>query len=317
MSSYGSTLGGGALSSTVTIPTGGSTFLLDDATNNANSDVLVLTHSYNAGAGANNIASGLLFRVESTTSGTIHDAIRLSAIATTDSVAGAVTALQIQTRTGGGSLTTTMTVAPTLVTVGGASVTVSGGMVTALTGFNSSGTGTGTGISVGTAHGGAQRFYIATNVAPTVASGASVTLRVVQLDPGTITISGATNITTTAGFNWAEIAQPSYSAASALTVSFAATLYVAGEPLGIGAGPATITASAAIKVASGSVVVGGAAIATNATKGFLYIPTCAGAPSGTPEVHTGTVAMVYDTTNHKLRIYDASWLGGTTPGAWV
>lgn len=62
---------------------------------------------------------------------------------------------------------------------------------------------------------------------------------------------------------------------------------------------------------------GAAALATNATSGFLYIPTCAGTPSGTPGTQTGTVAMVYDTTNNKLYIYNGAWKGGTAPGAWT
>ncbi len=70
--------------------------------------------------------------------------------------------------------------------------------------------------------------------------------------------------------------------------------------------------------AAGGLVVGNGtgALATNATDGFLYIPTCAGAPSGVPSAQTGTVAMVYDTTNNKLYIYNGAWKGGTAPGAW-
>lgn len=61
--------------------------------------------------------------------------------------------------------------------------------------------------------------------------------------------------------------------------------------------------------ANGTVVVGriGAALATNATDGFVYIPTSAGTPTGTPTGWTGKVAMEYDTTNHKLWIYSGSW----------
>lgn len=68
-----------------------------------------------------------------------------------------------------------------------------------------------------------------------------------------------------------------------------------------------------------SVVIGNnsAALATNATDGFLYIPTCAGTPTGVPTAQTGTVAMVFDTSNNKLYIYDGGWLGGTTPGAFT
>lgn len=53
---------------------------------------------------------------------------------------------------------------------------------------------------------------------------------------------------------------------------------------------------------------GGAALATDATNGFLFIPTCAGAPSGTPETYTGRVPLVYDTTNNELYIYDGAWV---------
>jgi hypothetical protein len=57
-----------------------------------------------------------------------------------------------------------------------------------------------------------------------------------------------------------------------------------------------------------NVAIGSAALATNATNGFLYIPTCAGTPTGVPTAKTGRVAMVFDTTNNKLAIYDGGWL---------
>lgn len=59
---------------------------------------------------------------------------------------------------------------------------------------------------------------------------------------------------------------------------------------------------------NGTVVVGNAAIATNATDGFLYIPTCAGTPTGTPTGFTGRGPLVIDSTNHKLYFYSG--------GAW-
>lgn len=62
-----------------------------------------------------------------------------------------------------------------------------------------------------------------------------------------------------------------------------------------------------------SAVFGNAAIATNATDGFVYIPTCAGTPTGTPTSNTGRVALVYDTTNHQFWIYDGGWLQPKTP----
>ena len=59
-------------------------------------------------------------------------------------------------------------------------------------------------------------------------------------------------------------------------------------------------------------------IATNATDGFLYIPSCAGTPTGVPNrIITGSRPMIWDSTNKKLYVYDGSWLGGTVPGIFV
>lgn len=60
---------------------------------------------------------------------------------------------------------------------------------------------------------------------------------------------------------------------------------------------------------NGSVVVGtGAALATNATGGFLMIPTCAGVPTGVPgSIPTGKVPLVFDTTGNALYIYNGAW----------
>jgi hypothetical protein len=68
-----------------------------------------------------------------------------------------------------------------------------------------------------------------------------------------------------------------------------------------------------LKGGTQSVVVGNAALATNATDGFLYIPTCAGTPTGTPTAMTGRIAMVYDTTNHQFWFYDGGWKQPKTP----
>lgn len=56
-----------------------------------------------------------------------------------------------------------------------------------------------------------------------------------------------------------------------------------------------------------SFIVGSAALNTNATDGFLYIPSCAGTPTGTPTSFTGRFPLVIDSTNHKLYFYDGSW----------
>jgi len=61
--------------------------------------------------------------------------------------------------------------------------------------------------------------------------------------------------------------------------------------------------------AAGSVVAGGSvALSTAATDGFLYVPTCAGTPTGTPTAITGMVPIVVNTTNNKLYFYSGgSW----------
>jgi hypothetical protein len=59
----------------------------------------------------------------------------------------------------------------------------------------------------------------------------------------------------------------------------------------------------------GSFVAGAqAALATTATDGFLYVPTCAGTPTGTPTAITGMAPIVVNTTNNKLYFYSG--------GAW-
>lgn len=59
---------------------------------------------------------------------------------------------------------------------------------------------------------------------------------------------------------------------------------------------------------NGTVRIGTAALATTATDGFLYIPTCAGTPTGTPTAITGLAPIVVNTTNNKLYFYSG--------GAW-
>lgn len=49
------------------------------------------------------------------------------------------------------------------------------------------------------------------------------------------------------------------------------------------------------------------ALATTATSGHIYFPTCAGTPTGVPAAFTGRAAAVYDTTANKLWIYNGSW----------
>ncbi len=52
----------------------------------------------------------------------------------------------------------------------------------------------------------------------------------------------------------------------------------------------------------------GAALATTATSGFMYVPTCAGPPTGVPVAKPGLLPIVVDSTNHKLYFFSGSWV---------
>lgn len=52
-----------------------------------------------------------------------------------------------------------------------------------------------------------------------------------------------------------------------------------------------------------------AALATNATVGFLMISSCAGVATGVPAtIPTGAMPVVFDSTNNKIGVYDGGWL---------
>lgn len=58
----------------------------------------------------------------------------------------------------------------------------------------------------------------------------------------------------------------------------------------------------------GNIYPGTGALSTSATDGHFYIPTCAGTPTGVPTSFTGRCAIIMDTTNHKLYVYDGGWV---------
>lgn len=101
------------------------------------------------------------------------------------------------------------------------------------------------------------------DLSASVVSAASAALDALNLTAQTATISGSTNITNATGVNFVTVGAPTYSAASALTITNAATLYIAAAPAGAGAGPATITNAYALWVDSGAVRFDGA-VATGA-----------------------------------------------------
>jgi len=77
-------------------------------------------------------------------------------------------------------------------------------------------------------------------------------------------------------------------------------------------GDITIVPGTASGSVPGSVLIGTKAPATNSSGGFPYMPAMAGAPTAAPSAKTGFVAFTYDTTNHKLWIYDTNtntWRG--------
>jgi hypothetical protein len=92
--------------------------------------------------------------------------------------------------------------------------------------------------------------------------------------------------------------------AAATSDATCAVLTVNHAPLNLGTNSTVRT----IITRDGSLVQGTAALATTATDGFLYIPTCAGAPTGVPTAQTGTVPIVFDTTDKRLYVYEsAAW----------
>jgi hypothetical protein len=80
--------------------------------------------------------------------------------------------------------------------------------------------------------------------------------------------------------------------------------------VGFGTTAGDFTASTVLQLQpiSGNTVIGtGTSLGTAATSGFVFIPSCAGAPTGTPvgiltAPYTGVVPMIADTTNNRLYI---------------
>lgn len=56
-------------------------------------------------------------------------------------------------------------------------------------------------------------------------------------------------------------------------------------------------------------------IATNATSGFLYIPSSNGTPTGAPATIAGTVPIEVDTANDRFYFYRGSWLSPVMPSS--
>jgi hypothetical protein len=66
----------------------------------------------------------------------------------------------------------------------------------------------------------------------------------------------------------------------------------------------------------GNIVVGTGALPTTTTDGFLYIPTSAGTPTGTPTAYTGRAPIHIDATNNAFYFYtNGAWRGTGGGGA--
>ncbi|OHD22151.1 MAG: hypothetical protein A2Y38_06320 [Spirochaetes bacterium GWB1_59_5] len=98
-----------------------------------------------------------------------------------------------------------------------------------------------------------------------IASAADATADIFSVPAQTVTVTGATGITTATGFNLSNIGIPTMSAESALTIDYSASLYISGPPTGGGAGPATITNRYALWVDSGKVRFDGAGTSSQVT----------------------------------------------------
>ena len=120
-----------------------------------------------------------------------------------------------------------------------------------------------------------------------------VSLRFLTTNGGTI--SGYINVSTSGVFLLRDGAASSFDRLQfgGTTSSFPALKRVS----------ANLQVIAADNTASAGFIVGNQALATSATDGFLYVPTCAGTPTGTPTTQTGTAPLVVDSTNNKLYFY--------------
>lgn len=93
---------------------------------------------------------------------------------------------------------------------------------------------------------------------------------------------------------------------------------VLGQPISLGSydtNTVTLVSDNTVRLTlntTGDVIMGTAAIATNATAGFLWMQACAGAATGTPAATAaGRVPMVFDSTNGRLyAYYSGAWKYG-------
>jgi hypothetical protein len=131
----------------------------------------------------------------------------------------------------------------------------------------------------------------------TVASAAGATWDGISFGAATATITGSTNITTATGVNYINIARPTLSAGTALTITNAATLYIANSPLAGGVGPSTITNPYSIWVDNGVTRLDGSVD----TRGGITL-----ADATNIGVGTGTGTKIGTSTTQKFGFWNAT-----------
>ena len=65
---------------------------------------------------------------------------------------------------------------------------------------------------------------------------------------------------------------------------------------------------------TGNLQLGIRSLATTATSGFPYIPSCAGVPTGVPASYSGCAPLVVDSTNNDLYFYSGGWVLANSGG---
>lgn len=121
---------------------------------------------------------------------------------------------------------------------------------------------------------------------------------------GSMDINADLGITLTANFNNRDIAFVTQSGGNFTTTIGGQILLSCTDTLILSSSDAVNLNASTILTASGSqIALGGAALATTATTGHVWIPSCAGAATGAASApFTNAAAMVYDRTNNKIYV---------------
>ncbi len=176
--------------------------------------------------------------------------------------------------------------------------------------------------------GGALSISAGNGIGSTTGTGGSIsitagaaTTTLAGVAGGTVTLTGGTGSTSTTGGPGGAVTVSGGPGAGTASAGGTLTLK-GGNGAGTGVGgaiifqtAATTTPATAMTISKdGNVSAGLPSLATTATNGFPYFPTCAGTPTGVPTAITGFAPVVIDSTNNKMYFYAAAGPGG--PG-WI